>query len=685
MSSSFPNSPSRFSHAPSADDPRGRLGESEGEAQHLGASVSTKYSARNDTRLSPNTSFAEGMDLRSSFLGSQKCEAYAKAEEDGDGTCTCTYTDLTFSQSNTFHSCSTLSSSVDFLSITGSSTPKPDLEDRRSPRGPRPPTRPGATEGPHIRTSVSICQALLNSPSNQRSAPSSHRQGRRNSAPSNYKSNDIFSIDSTAPSSSSLYPTIPEGVIGITEDHHWEAYGFFPPDDRLQRSQSADCNVAHFETAGGMSQSPPFTVTTADEWAPPNSLPTVASELSAFYQAALEEATLTEEEEEELLKRQRELVVEQPEFLNQIETAAKEDCCTLGESTAASSKNNPISQFYRAALEDSALDEAEVLSLQGQNRGKDHGQEDESDLAPAGNSSTQTEDTVSDDSPGSFYQSALEEAACAERELGLGSWGLPQDESEDCIFATETRRPSSHVLDRSFTSFGGQSLDNSLSRSALPANRTLGVRSARGETEGLTKRTDAPLSPRKEPDSTPVAKHSEVTYEYLDDENDRDLRLAIQLSKLESSSKTTKAPSNLDEKWSCTAVEESQAAPFDTDDAGGIDESVRSQQKAMEEYEQSSTSLDGCPYQKPGTPRSFSASALPREDHSASSPSLSGVRKRQPRRPSLLETRGTTETRHAISNSSSRIVRCKGCQRRLQAPVHYALVFCPKCRTISPA
>jgi hypothetical protein len=54
------------------------------------------------------------------------------------------------------------------------------------------------------------------------------------------------------------------------------------------------------------------------------------------------------------------------------------------------------------------------------------------------------------------------------------------------------------------------------------------------------------------------------------------------------------------------------------------------------------------------------------------------------RRKELLE-RGTQETQQAISSGQSRIVTCRGCAGRLQAPVSYSLVFCPKCQTISPA
>lgn len=67
-----------------------------------------------------------------------------------------------------------------------------------------------------------------------------------------------------------------------------------------------------------------------------------------------------------------------------------------------------------------------------------------------------------------------------------------------------------------------------------------------------------------------------------------------------------------------------------------------------------------------------------------STPSSSGERI-QARGRSKLETRGITETRKAISNGSSHVVKCKGCRVRLQAPVDYSLVFCPKCQTVSPA
>jgi hypothetical protein len=54
------------------------------------------------------------------------------------------------------------------------------------------------------------------------------------------------------------------------------------------------------------------------------------------------------------------------------------------------------------------------------------------------------------------------------------------------------------------------------------------------------------------------------------------------------------------------------------------------------------------------------------------------------RRRQLLE-RGTIETQEAISSGRAHIVKCRKCGARLQAPVSYSLVFCPKCETVSPA
>jgi predicted RNA-binding Zn-ribbon protein involved in translation (DUF1610 family) len=54
-----------------------------------------------------------------------------------------------------------------------------------------------------------------------------------------------------------------------------------------------------------------------------------------------------------------------------------------------------------------------------------------------------------------------------------------------------------------------------------------------------------------------------------------------------------------------------------------------------------------------------------------------------PERDSLVR-RGQSETAQAVRSGQAHIVRCKGCAGRLQAPIHYSLVYCPKCGHVSP-
>jgi hypothetical protein len=97
-----------------------------------------------------------------------------------------------------------------------------------------------------------------------------------------------------------------------------------------------------------------------------------------------------------------------------------------------------------------------------------------------------------------------------------------------------------------------------------------------------------------------------------------------------------------------------------------------SQQKAMEEWSTNTNNTSNTSNIAP-SPRQMGA-----RQNSVSSLDSSE------RRRELLE-RGTQETQQAISSGQARIVTCRGCGGRLQAPVSYSLVFCPKCQTISPA
>jgi hypothetical protein len=102
-----------------------------------------------------------------------------------------------------------------------------------------------------------------------------------------------------------------------------------------------------------------------------------------------------------------------------------------------------------------------------------------------------------------------------------------------------------------------------------------------------------------------------------------------------------------------------------------------SQQKAMEEW-----SLSPNTNTNTNTKTTTNTTPSPRQ-MGARQNSLSSIDSSERRR-ELLE-RGTQETQQAISSGQARIVTCRGCGGRLQAPVSYSLVFCPKCQTISPA
>jgi hypothetical protein len=49
-----------------------------------------------------------------------------------------------------------------------------------------------------------------------------------------------------------------------------------------------------------------------------------------------------------------------------------------------------------------------------------------------------------------------------------------------------------------------------------------------------------------------------------------------------------------------------------------------------------------------------------------------------------LVRRGATETARAVEGGRAHIVQCQNCRARLQAPIQYALVYCPNCGMVSP-
>lgn len=100
---------------------------------------------------------------------------------------------------------------------------------------------------------------------------------------------------------------------------------------------------------------------------------------------------------------------------------------------------------------------------------------------------------------------------------------------------------------------------------------------------------------------------------------------------------------------------------------------LQSQQRAMEDWNQ-----------RPGgsTAASMFQNGV-RSSHHQRQNSISSIDS-EGRRQQLLE-RGTSETKHAIRSGQAHVVTCLGCSGRLQAPISYSLVYCPKCHTISPA
>jgi hypothetical protein len=182
--------------------------------------------------------------------------------------------------------------------------------------------------------------------------------------------------------------------------------------------------------------------------------------------------------------------------------------------------------------------------------------------------------------------------------------------------------------------------------------------------------------------------HCSKTQDIVDEENEEDLRFAIYLSRVESStasslnSERTLCDSLSTGESRSTPDEESKSDHFNDrifTSRGSIkddSEFMISQFKAMEEYQRNNKTY--CSPTKPTSDENNFRSSKDIATISTPSP-------RQRRRRTRLETRGALETRQAISSGSSHVVKCKGCNGRLQAPLYYSLVFCPKCETVSPA
>jgi hypothetical protein len=261
---------------------------------------------------------------------------------------------------------------------------------------------------------------------------------------------------------------------------------------------------------------------------------------------------------------------------------------------------------------------------------------------------------------------------------------------------TPDRRTESFVDDSCAFSITRSSVMPHVTNSVLPTTRE--------EADAQATRSDACLFMGKVTfhDSRDLDCSKNVLKDSVDDEIE-ELQLAIYLSRFESSAASSlNSAGTLSDSLSTggsrgVSEDDSKNSHFSDqvlDSCSLIEnnsEFLTSQFKAMEECQRNNHKKSSPSNRAHGVSRGSSAAPTSDENHfrslrdtAISSPSSSGER-RQTRRRSLLETRGVTETRQAISNSNSHVVKCKGCRGRLQAPVYYSLVFCPKCQTVSPA
>jgi hypothetical protein len=100
-------------------------------------------------------------------------------------------------------------------------------------------------------------------------------------------------------------------------------------------------------------------------------------------------------------------------------------------------------------------------------------------------------------------------------------------------------------------------------------------------------------------------------------------------------------------------------------------EFVKSQHHALRRFEN-----------EPGghpTTVTFSSSATTATTTAADDSMSQGVA-----RSSAIVQQGTRETRQAVDQGISQMVKCQNCHRTLQVAITYKLVYCPVCRTVSP-
>ena len=159
-----------------------------------------------------------------------------------------------------------------------------------------------------------------------------------------------------------------------------------------------------------------------------------------------------------------------------------------------------------------------------------------------------------------------------------------------------------------------------------------------------------PPVPRPVPRTQDNLGRDAMNHDAPNDSSLADLLLALKLS-VEESGLDRRAPTNLDE---LIAFEMSQDS-----------------RQHMTDFVAAAGAMDNS-----------NSNSSPRPPHKP--PNLVNSIDSEGRRQQLLE-RGTSETKSTIESRQAHVVTCLGCGGRLQAPMSYSLVYCPRCHTISPA
>jgi len=433
----------------------------------------------------------------------------------------------------------------------------------------------------------------------------------------------------------------------------------------------------------------------------------VSTPISPFHRTALEDAALVEERLSMLQKQQHERKQQYKRAANIFHANGVDEVV-----------NRSIylpSSFYRSALNEAMISEQE-LGVQGETEdNKDH------DVVPAtesdnvssmqqrpnatlvlesqfhSNSAIEPTDIRRDEDKNGARRSAMSPfSSSTPSSYPVASSSPPMTSSTAFDRATATdpnlsSSASSDVVANEMEIITPDRRSQSFVDDSCSVTRSLAMSHVRSQVLPATQ-GGAEVGARRSNDCLFAGKdvlHGSKPQDTVNEENDEDLRLAIYLSRVESSA----ASSLNSERTFCDSLstgesrsaqdQESKSDHFNdhflTSRGSNKDDSefMISQFKAMQEYQRNNKTY--CSPTKPTSDENIFRSSNDIATISTPSP------RQQRRRRTRLETRGALETRQAISNGSSHVVKCKGCNGRLQAPLSYSLVFCPKCQTVSPA